>query len=95
MPKGNRYKDSIGFRGAEFQGFRHRKIGRATGVIEYTVKEGDRLDLLSQYFYKDSRKWWRILDANPGILFGMDLVLEKYIGETIAIPKADEAGMEQ
>lgn len=75
-----------------FQGIRSRTIGPATGVLEYIVKEDDRLDLLALYFYVDSRKWWRILDANPDIIFGGDLNLSKYIGETILIPRAVEPG---
>ena len=75
-----------------FEGYRARKIGPATGVLEYTVKEDDRLDLLALYFYVDSRKWWRILDANPEIIFGADLTLKDNIGETILIPRATEPG---
>lgn len=75
-----------------FEGMRSRTIGPATGVLEYIVKEDDRLDLLALYFYVDSRKWWRILDANPEIIFGADLTLSEYIGETILIPRAVEPG---
>ena len=74
-------------------GIRHEQI-QANG-LEFHVAiagEGDRLDLLALYFYVDSRKWWRILDANPEIVFGADLTLEDYIGETILIPRATEPG---
>jgi len=94
---GYRYQNAIPFEGQDgqlpvFKGGRARKIGPATGVIEYIVKADDRLDLLAQYFYVDSRKWWRILDANPEIVFGPDLTLEDNIGDTILIPRASEGG---
>ena len=98
MPlKGSRYKDAQSFNMYDsrlplFQGARARNITRATGVLEYTVKEGDRLDLLALYFYNDSRKWWRIIDANPLILFAADLTLIQNVGETLLIPRMYEAG---
>jgi hypothetical protein len=95
--KGPRYQNPRPFTAENgqppvFEGMRPRTIGPATGVLEYIVKEDDRLDLLALYFYVDSRKWWRILDANPDIIFGADLTLDNYIGETILIPRADEPG---
>lgn len=97
MAKGSRYENAPTFAGQEgqpplFPGVRARVIGPATGVLEYTVKEGDRLDLLALYFYNDTRKWWRILDANPEIVFGADLTLAENVGETILIPRAVEPG---
>lgn len=76
--KGSRYKNAVVFSGTNsqapiFKGFRPRSIGPATGVLEYIVKEDDRLDLMALYFYVESRKWWRVLDANPEIVFGADL----------------------
>lgn len=93
----SRYQDAKPFfseKGTEqvFKGTRARHIGPATGVLEYTVKEDDRLDLLALYFYVDSRKWWRILDANPEIVFGPDLSLQANTGDTILIPRASEGG---
>ena len=93
----SRYQNAKPFYGENgkepvFQGTRARQIGPATGVLEYTVKEDDRLDLLALYFYVDSRKWWRILDANPEVVFGPDLSLEANVGETILIPRASESG---
>ena len=95
--KGPRYHNAPLFHGENsrlpfFKGTRSRTIGPATGVLEYIVKEDDRLDLLALYFYVDSRKWWRILDANPEIIFAADLALNEYVGETILIPKATEPG---
>jgi len=93
--KGSRYQYARTFSGENgqsllFRGSRRREIGSATGVLEYTVKEGERLDLLALYFYNDSQKWWRILDANPEIVFATDLTLSDYVGETILIPKVTE-----
>ena len=77
---------------APFEGRRPRPITPVVGVLEYTVKEGDRLDLLALHFYNNPRRWWRILDANPQILFGADLMLEDHVGETIQIPRAIDPG---
>lgn len=75
-----------------FRGIRPREISPAPGVLEYTVREGDRLDLLSLHFYSSTQRWWRILDANPEIVFGADLSLERYVGETLLIPRLAEPG---
>lgn len=75
-----------------FQGVRPREILPAPGVLEYTVKAGDRLDLLSLHFYSNTQRWWRILDANPEIVFGADLSLERYVGETLLIPRLAGSG---
>ncbi len=100
IEKKSRYKGIKHFAGERgegpvFGGIRPRKIGSAVGVLEYTIKEGDRLDLLSLHFYNNTRKWWRILDANPQIIFGGDLMLEKYIGQTILIPRSVDSGGER
>ena len=97
IAKGSRYESAKEFAGENgkepvFGGIRPRKIGPATGILEYTVKEGDRLDLLSLHFYNNTRRWWRILDANPQIIFGADLMLSEYAGETILIPRSTEPG---
>jgi len=97
IEKRSRYESAREFAGENdkepvFGGIRPRKIGPAAGVLEYTVKEGDRLDLLSLHFYNNTRRWWRILDANPQIIFGADLMLSEYIGETILIPRSTEPG---
>ena len=100
IEKRSRYESIKHFAGENgkepvFGGIRPRKIGPAAGVLEYTVKEGDRLDLLSLHFYNNTRRWWRILDANPQIIFGAELMLKKYIGETILIPRSAESGGER
>lgn len=95
--KDSRYQNAAPFFSADgkapvFKGSRARSIGPATGVLEYTVKADDRLDLLALYFYVDSQKWWRILDANPEVVFGPDLNLSESVGETILIPRVREPG---
>ena len=104
--KSSRYRSARPFVGRgedSFRGVRPREIGPAEGVIEHTVKEGDRLDLLARHYYNDDRLWWRILDANPEILFGEEATLAvdqgnpgdpdfltAMIGRTLAIPRAEE-----
>lgn len=77
-----------------FVGIRPRRIGTATGVLEHIVREGDRLDLLAVHYYNDSRRWWRIVDANPDIIYGHDLVVKGREGSIILIPRAYEPGGE-
>jgi len=93
--KASRYAKSKGFApradGTEvFDGIRPRSIGTATGVLEHTIKAGERLDLLARHYYNDDRLWWRILDANPDFQSGADITLEGMQGEVILIPKARE-----
>lgn len=105
--KGSRYEKTRSFTpdetGAEFfAGIRPRDIGPATGVIEHTVRAGDRLDLLARHYYNDDRLWWRILDANPELLFGGDAVRENadtgplgeireaMVGRVLVVPRARE-----
>ena len=75
--KNSRYKDSLRFEGEGYRGLRAREPGKATGVVEHQLREGDRLDLLARHYYNDSRLWWRILDANPELGFGGDLTLDQ------------------
>ncbi|HXH72354.1 MAG TPA: LysM domain-containing protein [Mariprofundaceae bacterium] len=97
IAKGSRYENCRSFASEDgttggFAGIRPRPIGPASAVLEYTVKEGDRLDSLALHFYDDAQRWWRILDANPGIVFGADLLLAGYVGEVILIPRSVEPG---
>lgn len=41
-----------------------RDIPKTTGIFYVTPVEGDRLDLLSYRYYRDSLKFWRICDAS-------------------------------
>jgi nucleoid-associated protein YgaU len=75
---------------APFPGLRARDIGPATGVVEHAVSAGDRLDLLALQYYNDDRLWWRILDANPGLLLGGELALGDLEGNTLVIPRMRE-----
>ncbi len=94
--KGSRYEKVKQFsedasRKFSFQGTRAREIPRTAGILEHVVKEGERLDLLALHYYNDVHKWWRILDANPELLFGGDIEsgsLNGLVGETILIPRA-------
>ncbi|HHD63016.1 MAG TPA: hypothetical protein ENK96_01335 [Desulfobulbaceae bacterium] len=89
--KNSRYEKARLFTSKEdatrvFAGIRPRIIEQAPGVIQHTVKAGDRLDLLARHYYNDDRLWWRIVDANPEFLYGHDLVSEEMEGQVILIP---------
>jgi nucleoid-associated protein YgaU len=87
--KGSRYNQSRYYQSAgPFRGVRPREINAAQGVVEHVINAGDRLDLLAWRYYKDTRLWWRILDANPEIVFGGSLLLDEMQGQVILIPKA-------
>ena len=96
IEKGSRYEHTRLFQQADdgyaFGGIRPRQITTVPGVIEYTVKQGDRLDLLALNFYNDTRHWWRIVDANPHIMFAGELMLDAYAGQVIVIPRAAARG---
>lgn len=93
--KGSRYENARAFGPGPdgqtvFSGIRARSIGPAEGVIEHVLKAGDRLDLLARHYYNNPRLWWRLLDANPDLVFGCDLQLAGMEGEIILVPKAKE-----
>ncbi|NTU43093.1 MAG: hypothetical protein HGA78_08575 [Nitrospirales bacterium] len=95
MPRRSRYDNSAPFQaepGASkrFPGIRPRSIGPATGVLEHTVKEWDRPDLLALNYYIDGDLWWRILDATPEILCAIDLLESAKTGTVILVPRARE-----
>lgn len=73
-----------------FSGVLPRAVETAAGAIEYEVKSGDRLDLLARHYYNQDRLWWRIVDANPDILFAGALLSEAMVGQVILIPKAKD-----
>ena len=75
-----------------FAGVRPRPIEPATGVVEHVLRSWERLDQLAQYYYNDPRKWWRILDANPDLLYAGELAGEEQAGRIILIPRAEEGG---
>mgnify|MGYP001769384234 FL=1 len=93
--KNSRYKEARRFEADDSglvrcKGTRPREIGPAIGVVEHVIQEGDRLDLLAHHYYSDSRLWWRILDANPDLVCGVEISLAERAGEVILIPKAKE-----
>jgi nucleoid-associated protein YgaU len=53
---------------------RARPFAQRSGDFRYQVKQGDRLDLLANRFYRDPRMWWLISDANPDLLYPDDLL---------------------
>lgn len=93
---GSRYENAVAFEqdGTEagaFRGLRPRAIGPAKAVIEHTLREGERHDALAVLYYNEPRLWWRILDANPDVLYAGDLT-ERAPGDTLLIPRAAEPG---
>ena len=102
MSRQSRYRNSSYFAEepglpAPFQGIRQRDIGAATGIVEYELKQWDRIDALSFNYYNDDHLWWRILDANPEVLCAVDLFIEpetprehETAGKTLLIPGASE-----
>jgi hypothetical protein len=54
----------------------------------YTVRLGDRVDLLADQFFGDPELWWKIADANPRRLF-WDYLPE---GTTLRIPSGRVSG---
>lgn len=76
----------------DFDGVRPREIGPADGVIEHTVIEGERIESIALTYYNDPRKWWRILDANPNVLYGGELFERHLEGVVILIPRVTEPG---
>ncbi len=43
-----------------------RPLPDVDGEFSHNVEENDRLDHLAHTYYSESRKWWRICDANSG-----------------------------
>jgi len=94
IKKGSRYETSRlfvadGQNATDFHGVRARDIRPTEGVLEHSIREGERLDLVALYYYNDPRLWWRILDANPHILCAADLMLDSsLVGTVLLIPPA-------
>ncbi|NCC30903.1 MAG: hypothetical protein EOM24_02640 [Chloroflexia bacterium] len=53
----------------------------------HIITEGERLDHIAHFYYKDARRFWRICDANAA-MWPDDLVAD--IGRKISIPSAQE-----
>lgn len=67
--KGSRYEevDSAVYTDENGQKIWYKKvrfIEDTPAYFEHTVKEGERLDLISQEYYFDPEKFWFICDAN-------------------------------
>ncbi len=91
--KGSRYDNTRPFGdGSGFAGYRERPVGSPPGLVEHTVLHTDRLDHLADDYYKNDRRWWRILDANPEFLYGFELLDDPMHGDLIAIPAVRESG---
>ena len=73
--KDSRYKNTAAFSNDKgFSGYRERKLTSPQGLVEHTVLHTDRLDHMANDYYKNDRRWWRILDANTDLLYGFDLL---------------------
>lgn len=96
ITKGSRYETAIAFQynagdRRSFSGIRPRALSPAQPVLEHTVRDGERHDLLAAHYYEDSRLWWRILDANPDVLYAGDLATRD-AADPVLIPRATEPG---
>ena len=95
----SRYVSSAGFQPdalgrSKFRGLMPRAVPRTSGVLEYSVAGGDRLDLLGTRFFNDDRRWWRIADANAGFLFPYDITLDDSpLGKPDAIGRIGMSGV--
>ena len=85
--------------GDVFRGLRARRIRRPVPILEHTVALKERLDSLAQHYYGDSRSWYRIVEANPDVVFPEDLLFEplpveengrERLGAVILIPRRRE-----
>lgn len=95
--KGSRYEKAVPFKYAEgepqlFPGIRPRAIGAARPVLEHLSRKGERHDLLSVHYYNEPSLWWRVLDANPDVLYAGDLDQKREAGEPLLVPRAQEPG---
>jgi hypothetical protein len=94
IEKGSRYENAAPFPPGEdgaapFRGVRARAIGAARPVLEHHLRTGERPDLLGANYYNDARLWWRILDANPDVLYAGDLD-KRDPADPLLVPRAQE-----
>ena len=64
-----------------------RFIGPAPARQGHIITEGERLDHIAHYYYRDATRFWRICDANAA-LWPDDLAAD--VGRKINIPAAQE-----
>lgn len=79
MKKTSRYADVTIFaadpRGnSDFKGVRPRDIPRVEALAEHTVKAGERMDQLAQFYYQADRLWYRMGDANADFMLSADML---------------------
>ena len=94
IKKGSRYENAKPFAPGEdgrlpFRGIRARAIAPARPVLEHYLRVGERHDLLSAHYYNEAQLWWRILDANPDVLYAGDLA-ERNAADPLLVPRARE-----
>ena len=63
--------------------YRRFNVAEDTRYSFYQIVEGDRLDILAYELYGDSGLWHKILDVNPDIHDGWELVP----GSVIRVPR--------
>jgi hypothetical protein len=86
--RGSRYQsvpDAVHVDGAgrEIAYKRLRIIPTARGVITHAVVREDRLDLIAHRYFGDPEQFWRIVDANDGM---MPPALLTELGRRLVIP---------
>lgn len=62
-----------------------RFIPPTAGVVGYSVKQGERLDQISNRSFRDPQRFWRICDANEA-MWPDDLLT---VGRTLEIPPSE------
>jgi len=84
-----------------FRGVRCRKLSDPEPILEHSVALKERLDSLAHQYYAESRKWRRIVETNPDVLFPEDMLYEpkpvaeygrERLGHVILIPHQREVG---
>ena len=66
---------------------RVRIISPTPAVCGHIITEGERLDHVAHFYFRDARRFWRICDANE-TMFPDDLAVD--VGRKIKIPSAQE-----
>ncbi len=98
--KGSRYGTLPRFdENSTFEGVLPRPIKQATAVLEHEVSMKERLDQLSQNYYRNPRHWVRLAEANPDQIRPEDLIWEdapvaedgrERLGSVLLVPRNEE-----
>jgi hypothetical protein len=77
--KSSRYRKmqqvlAIDAKGRTMVSLESRLLPEVTGKFHHTIEGADRLDNLSFKYYKQSKKFWRLCDANPDFLSPLALL---------------------